>query len=249
MLGFNRRDTLADGRPNPFNDLRLRQAVAHAIDLNLIRDRVMRGRARVAGALVAPQIPGWSEDIDEPIPFDLALASELVREAGAEGFPFELTCNYDLWVNEEEICSAVVSMLTRAGLAPSLDIGPRAVQSPKMTSGVTDMFIFGWANEPMLDSFSILLQVARSREGTGGVFNWGGWVYPEMDALIDAAAVELDRDARLEMQNQALRIAREEMLMVPFHQQGMSWAVSDRVEYVLQQADNKVRHWLTRIAD
>lgn len=249
MLGFNRRDTLADGRPNPFNDLRLRQAVAHAIDLNLIRDRVMRGRARVAGALVAPQIPGWSEDIDEPIPFDLALASELVREAGAEGFPFELTCNYDLWVNEEEICSAVVSMLTRAGLAPSLDIGPRAVQSPKMTSGVTDMFIFGWANEPMLDSFSFLLQVARSREGTGGVFNWGGWVYPEMDALIDAAAVELDREARLEMQNQALRIAREEMLMVPFHQQGMSWAVSDRVEHVLQQADNKVRHWLTRIAD
>jgi peptide/nickel transport system substrate-binding protein len=249
MLGFNRRETLADGRPNPFNDLRLRHAVAHAIDLNLIRDRVMRGRARVAGALVAPQIPGYSEDLDEPIPFDQALASELVREAGAEGLSFDLTCNYDLWVNEEEICSAVVSMLTRAGMAPSLDIGPRAVQSPKMTSGVTDMFIFGWANEPMLDSFSFLLQVARSREGTGGVFNWGGWVYPEMDALIDAASVELDREARLEMQNQALRIAREEMLMVPVHQQGMSWAMSNRVESVLQQADNKVRHWLTRMAD
>jgi len=249
MFGFNRRETLADGRPNPFNDLRLRQAVAHAIDLNLIRDRVMRGASRNAGALVAPQIPGYEADVDEQVPFDLALAQSLIAEAGAQGLPFELTCSYESWVNEEEICSAVISMLTRAGLAPTLDIGPRPVQIPKMSNGQSDMFIFGWANEPMLDSFSILLQVVRSREGTAGVFNWGGWSYPEWDALIDAASVELDRETRLGYQSAVLRGAREEMLFVPMHQQPMAWAVSGRVEYVLQQADNKPRHWLTRLAD
>jgi len=249
MFGFNRRPNLTDGRENPFNDVRLRQAIAHAIDMNLIRDRVMRGASRNAGTLVAPQIPGYSAELDEQIPYDPDLARSLIAEAGAEGLAFELSCSYESWVNEEELCSAVISMLTRAGLAPTLDIGPRAVQSPKMSSGQSDMFIFGWANEPMLDSYSLLVQVVRTREGTGGVFNWGGWSYPEWDALIDAAAVELDRETRLGYQTQVLAGAREEMLFVPVHQQPMAWATSDRVEYVLQQADNKPRHWLTRMAD
>jgi peptide/nickel transport system substrate-binding protein len=248
MFGFNRRPELADGRPNPFNDLRVRQAIAHAIDMNLIRDRVMRGASRNAGTLVAPQIPGYSAELDEQIPYDPDLARRLIAEAGAEGLTFALTCSYESWVNEEELCSAIISMLTRVGLAPTLDIGTRPVQIPKMSNGQSDMFIFGWANEPMLDSYSILVQVVRTREGTGGVFNWGGWSYPEWDALIDAAAVELDRETRLGYQTQVLAGAREEMLFIPVHQQPMAWAVSSRVEYVLQQADNKPRHWLTRMA-
>ena len=248
MFGFNRRPDLADGRKNPFNDLKLRQAVAHAIDAELIHKRVMRGASRVAGTLVAPQIPGYSADLDAPISYDADLARSLIKEAGAEGFPFQLSCAYDTWVNEEEICSAVVSMLTRVGLQPTLDIGPRANQSPKMSKGLSDMFIFGWANEPMLDSYSLLVQVVHSKSGTAGVFNWGDWSYPEWDKLIDAAAVELDRDKRLAYQTEVLKGAREEMLFVPLHQQPMAWATSDKVDYVLQQADNKPRHWLTRMA-
>ncbi len=249
MFGFNRRETLNDGRENPFNDLRLRQAIAHAIDMNLIRDRIMRGASRNAGTLVAPQIPGYSAELDEQIAYDPDLARQLVSEAGAEGLAFQLTCSYERWVNEEELCSAVISMLTRVGLAPSLDIGPWAVQAPRMSGGQADMFIFGWANEPMLDAYSLLVQVVRTREGTAGVFNWGAWSYPAWDALIDAAAVELDRDTRLGYETQVLAGAREEMLFVPVHQQPMAWAVSDRVESVVQQADNKPRHWLTRMAD
>ena len=80
------------------------------------------------------------------------------------------------------------------------------------------------------------------------MFNWGDWSYPEWDKLIDAAAVELDRDKRLGYQTKVLKGAREEMLFVPLHQQPMAWATSDKVDYVLQQADNKPRHWLTRMA-
>ena len=247
MFGFNRRPELADGRTNPFNELKLRQAVAHAIDAELIHKRVMRGASRVAGTLVAPQIPGYDAALDAPIDYDADLARSLIKEAGAEGFAFQLTCSYDLWVNEEEICSAVVSMLTRVGLQPTLDIGPRANQMPKLTKGDADMFIFGWANEPMLDSYSILVQTVHSKSGTAGVFNWGNWSYPEWDVLIDKAAVELDRDTRLGYQTEVLKGARDEMLFVPLHQQPMAWAVSSKVEYVLQQADNKPRHWLTRI--
>lgn len=248
MFGFNRKEKLEDGRDNPFNDLKLRQAIAHAIDLELIHKRVMRGASRNAGTLVAPQIPGYQAELDVPFEYNADLAKSLIAEAGAEGLKFSLACTYESWVNEEEICSAVVSMLSRAGLAPTLDIGPRAVQNPKMSSGKSDMFIFGWANEPMLDSYSILLQTVHSRSGTAGVFNWGDWKYPEWDDLIQKASVELDREKRLGYQTEVLKQAREEMLFVPVHQQPMAWATSKRVESLVQQADNKPRHWLTVMA-
>ena len=249
MLGFNRKPELADGRENPFNDLRVREAFAHALDLDMIQSRVMRGKSRTAGVIVAPEIPGYPADADTPRAFDPEAARALLQEAGQEGLAFELVCSNPGLVNEEEICNAMVSMLTRAGFAPTLDIGPPAVQAPKRSGGLSDTYIIGWANEPMLDSYSILVQMVRTRDGTAGVFNWGGWSYPEIDALIDAAAVELDRDRRLELQAEALRMVREEVILIPFHQQPMAWATSSRVAEVLAQADNKPRHWLTRIAN
>ncbi len=83
-------------------------------------------------------------------------------------------------------------MWSRAGLKPNLSLGPRSTQTPKRVKGDFDVISFGWANEPMIDAYSILIQVMRSKSGTGGVFNWGQWGRPDIDALIDKAGVELD---------------------------------------------------------
>ena len=247
MFGFNERAKLADGRDNKFADLRVRQAVTMGIDLTAIHDKVMRGKSRIAGTVVAPVIPGYSEAIDVPVVFDPDKAAAMIKEAGAEGFQFTLVCANDAYVNEEGVCNALVSMMTRIGLAPTLDIGPNSVQQIKQGSGDADMFDLGWANEPMLDSYSILLQVFKTKDDTAGVFNWGGWSYPEIDKLITEASTEMDRTKRLDMQNKALALVKENVIMFPIHQQPMAWATSDKVESVMQQSDNKGRHWLTKM--
>ncbi len=249
MFGFNRRETLSNGQENMFNDLRVRQAFAHSIDAESIRDVIMQGNSRVTGALVAPDIPGYTEEMDQPYAFDPDAAAALLEEAGATGFSFTLNCMNNGYVNEEELCNAVIPMLNRAGFDASLDIAERAQQTPKRTSGSADVWSFGWANLPMLDSYSILIQVLHSNEGNSGVFNWGAWSYPEIDALIQSAATELDYDTRIGMQTEALQIARDELIFAPLHEQPMAWAASDRVVDVLQQGDNKPRHWMTRVAD
>ncbi|MDQ1849678.1 ABC transporter substrate-binding protein [Gemmobacter fulvus] len=249
MFGFNFQDKLHNGEPNLFKDKKMREAVGLAIDLNLIRDKVMRGKSRVTGTMVAPAIPGYDPALDTPPVYDPEKAAAMIKELGAEGYAFEIMCSNDLWVNEEEICNALVSMLTRVGLAPRLNIAPNAVQQVKLTNGEADMFAFGWANEPMLDSYSILLQTFQTKSDNAGVFNWGGWSYPEMDKLIIAASTELDREKRLAMQSAALKIVKDESIMLPFHQQPMAWATSDKVESVVQLSDNKGRHWLTRMAE
>ncbi len=82
MLGINRHASLADGSPNPFNNIKVRQALQQSINLKLLRDRVMRGKSRIAGTLVAPEIPGYSKALDEPAKFDPENARKLLADAG-----------------------------------------------------------------------------------------------------------------------------------------------------------------------
>jgi peptide/nickel transport system substrate-binding protein len=158
-----------------------------------------------------------------------------------------MNCQSDGLVNEEEFCQAVAAMWARAGLRPNLSLAPRSQQTPKRVRGEFDVISFGWANEPMIDAYSILIQVMRSKSGTGGVFNWGNWGDPRIDALIDKAGVELDAGKRIPMMTEALSIAKADHLFIPMHQQPMAWAMRSSVETMVQASDNKPRLWLTRM--
>jgi peptide/nickel transport system substrate-binding protein len=253
FFGFNMRDepfsAAVDG-VNPFHDIRVREAIDRAIDIDLLTSRVMRGLSRPTGSLVAPAIPGYAEQLDERLPFDPDAARALLAEAGyPEGFSFTLLCSNDGLVNEEDICQAVGSMLARVGLTVELDILPASLMRPKRSAGEFDMVIMGWANEPMIDAYSILLQVFRSPTEAKGVFNFGDWGHPEIDRLTDASAEQLDRLTRIDLMTQALQVAKDERLYVPLHQQPMVWATSSRVSSTLQLSDNKPRLWHTIIGE
>ncbi|MCB1719269.1 MAG: ABC transporter substrate-binding protein, partial [Candidatus Competibacteraceae bacterium] len=210
MVGIPFRDKLTTGEDNPFKNIKAREALYKAIDLDLIHKKVMRGKSRIAGATVAPPIPGYSADLDTLPGYDPEAAKALLAEAGVpEGLSFEFNCLSDGLVNEEQFCQAIAAMWSRIGLAPKLDVAPRAVQSPKRTNGKTDVYILGWATLPMLDAYSPLLQIFHTKEGNAGVFNWGGWSFPELDALVQQAGQELDTPKRLALETQALQIAKD----------------------------------------
>ena len=248
MIGFPFRETLTTGEPNPFVKREVREALYKAIDLDLIQQRVMRGKSRTAGATVAPQIPGYVESLDTVPGFDPDAAKQLLADAGVpEGLAFEFNCLSDGLVNEEQFCQAIASMWSRIGLAPKLDVAPRAVQTPKRTGGTTDVYTLGWATLPMLDAYSPLLQIFHTKEGNSGVFNWGGWSFPELDALVQQAGTELDVEKRLALETQALQIVKDEIIMIPLHQQPMAWAITEEVKQMPLFPDNKPRLWFVQM--
>ena len=252
FFAFNLTDKLVESDvkdKNPFKDALVREALYRAIDIDALQRRAMRGLSRNTGSLVAPAIPGYAPELDQRLPFDAAKAKALLAEAGyPNGFSFLLNCNNDAYVNEEEICQAVAAMWSRVGLKPNLSIAPRSQQTPKRVKGEFDVVTLGWANEPMIDAYSILIQVMRTKSGTGGVFNWGSWGDPRIDALIDKAGGELNPESRIPLMTQALKIAKDEHLFIPLHQQPMAWAIrGGTVESVVQASDNKPRLWLTRM--
>jgi len=249
MMGYNMGESLVDGNVegNPLRDLRVRQAFEHAINIDLIRDRIMRGRARVSGSLIAPEVPGWTEEMDQRLPHDPARARELLAEAGyPDGFAFNLNCPNDRYVNDEGICQAMAAMLAQVGLEPRLVTEPRQLHFQRVDERQVDMFMLGWATLPMLDGFSVLSAMLHSTDGAFGTFTPAGYSNPRVDELTRAVEVELDEDRRRAMMVEALMLAKADHAWLPLHQQPLSWAARDEIE-VAQSADDLVRLWYARV--
>lgn len=228
---------------NPTADVRVRQALWHAIDMEAIQARVMRGTSRNAGIIVAPPITGYVEEIDTPLAYDPERAKALLAEAGfPDGFAMGLDCSNDRYVNDEEICVAIAGMWAQIGIDVQLTAQTRSNHFAKVDRGETDAYMIGWATLPTMDGFSPLRAMLATRgEGWGGN-NPNGFSHPRIDELARAVAVEIDEAKRQAMLQEAMTIARDEVAYLPLHQQPLSWAVRDGVN-VVQFPDNYFRAW------
>ena len=190
----------------------------------------------------------WFADIEDPFSKpDLKRAKELLAEAGyPDGFEIGLDCTNDRYVNDEKIGQAVASMWARIGVKPKLMVQSSSVVMPKGMSGKSDIWMFGWATLPMMDAYSVLAQILSSPREKLGVFNPGGYKNPKVDELIDKISVELDEPKRVKMISEAFKIAKEDVVLLPFHQQPLSWAVRDNVK-IIQTGDNMPRLWYARV--
>ncbi len=223
---------------NPFKDVRVRRAVYHAIDIEAIRARTMRGSALPTGGMTPSSMPS-SPEIEQRLPFDPDRARQLLAEAGyASGFDVTLDCPNNRYVNDEEICIAAAAMLTRVGIRTRVTAMPRATYFPKLEKHDTSFFMLGWGGA-ITDAQTTLSPVLRSfDEKTGnGSFNYGRYVNPKLDALIDAAAVEMNPDRRRQLVWDALKEHNAQVHHVPLHRQMIPWAMRSNVT-VVHRADN-----------
>lgn len=249
FLGFNMREKLNDTdleSGNPFQDARVRNAFAKAIDLELLRKKIMRGKSRLAGLLVAPEVPGFDPALNEHVAFDPDGAKALLADAGyADGFSFAMNCPNDRYVNDEEICQAIASMVSKVGLRANLTTETKGQHFAKARKNGTDVYMLGWATLPMLDTYSVLSAILHTPGEKLGTWNPGGYSNARIDEITGKVVNMVDEGKRRALMQEALGIARKEMAAVPLHQQPLSWAVREGVELV-QSPDDKIRLWYAR---
>ncbi|HYM47795.1 MAG TPA: ABC transporter substrate-binding protein, partial [Burkholderiaceae bacterium] len=223
---------------NPFKDLRVRQAVYHAIDIEAIKSRIMRGSSAPTGG-ITPSILASNPDAEKRMVYDMNRSRQLLAEAGyPNGFDVTLDCPNNRYVNDEEICIAVAAMLTKVGINTKVTTQPRATYFPKLEKYDTSMFMLGWGGA-ITDAQTTLSPVLRSKDDkTGnGSFNYGRYVNPKLDSLIDGAAVEPNNDKRREMIRQAIAEHNAQVHHVPLHRQMIPWAMRSNVT-VVHRPDN-----------
>ncbi|HWK47283.1 MAG TPA: ABC transporter substrate-binding protein [Stellaceae bacterium] len=226
---------------NPLKDVRVRKAFYEAIDETAIAQKVMRGFAQPTALLIGAGVNGFDESINKRFPVNVADAKKLMAEAGyPTGFEIGMDCPNDRYVNDEQICQAVVAMLARIGVKVNLLAQPRAKFFAKVNEPAynTSFFLLGWTPQTY-DAHNALLSLAatRNREKGTGIFNNGGYADPKVDELVTQIQGELDQAKRNKLIVQALTLVKDDFGYIPLHQQQVVWATRDTVN-VVQLPDN-----------
>jgi peptide/nickel transport system substrate-binding protein len=236
---------------NPFKDIRVREAFYKAVDVELIKNRVMRGLSTPSALMIAPQLFPLSKDFTRP-KFDPDGAKKLLSEAGyPDGFEVTLDCPNDRYVNDAAICQAVVGMLARIGVKVNLLAQPKQQYFAKVLKPggfQTSLFLLGWTPATM-DSQNVLYDIMGCREdpkSPRGEANLGGYCNKKLDALTDQVLLETDTAKRDQLIKQAFEIEANDYGYIPLHQQALAWGVSKKVK-LTQRADNQVLlYWATK---
>jgi peptide/nickel transport system substrate-binding protein len=232
---------------NPLKDLRVRQAIYQAIDIEAIRTQVMRGLSLPTGAMIPAAGRSFPELEPRLLPFDPAAARRRLAEAGyPDGFELGLLCPNNRYVNDERICTALAAMFAKAGIRVRLDAIPRAQFFQRVDQLDISMHLYGWGGAATDPGFT-LTPVLHSRDGKGkGDFNSGRHSDAELDRLVEAIEVEMDPAKRSAMMLAAFRRVRENIYTIPLHRQVIPWAVRVRVT-IPHRPDNNVEPLWVRL--
>ena len=223
---------------NPFKDMRVRKALNIAIDRVAIQRTIMRNLSVPAAIMVAPGVNGHSADIDKVAPADIEGAKKLLTEAGyPNGFDFTLDCPNNRYVNDEEVCQAVVNMWAKAGLKVKLNAMPFGPFIAKMQNFDSSVYLLGWGVATYDANYSLLSLVRTRTSGSDGNFNYVKLSNPKVDALIDAAKTEMNKAKRDALLRDALVLTRDEYLYVPLHHQMRPWAMKKNITMVHDSND------------
>ncbi|MFK7856521.1 MAG: ABC transporter substrate-binding protein [Granulosicoccus sp.] len=221
---------------NPFADARVREAMNLAIDRKAIQRVVMEGLSFPAGMITSPGVLGHSSEQDAEIPLDVDKAKALMADAGyADGFSVQLDCPNNRYINDEKICQAAVSMLSKIGVDISLDAIPKAQHFPKIQKRTSDFYMLGWG-VPTLDSHYVFSYLLDSE----GSWNAAGYNNSNVNDITAAIASETDLEKRTQMIDDAWTQVRTDMPYIPIHHQVIAWGMSDSVDTPMS-ADDAVR--------
>ncbi|WP_428773178.1 ABC transporter substrate-binding protein [Vibrio sp.] len=232
---------------NPLKDIRVRQALMHAINRDLIVKKIMRDKTEVANSYVSPQIAGYNQENDITIAYDPKKAKALLKEAGYEnGFNIAFDCVQGAYISAEQWCPAIQRFWSKIGVNSELNMHPRSTYSTIRDQGKTDIAVLGWANLPLVDAYSINQQLLHTKDGrTFGSFNIPRYSNENVDRYIQSSLSELDLDKRIALMSNALNEAQADLPYIPLHFEPVTWVTSKHLK-ITQSSDNVVRLWRSK---
>ncbi|MBI3735126.1 ABC transporter substrate-binding protein [Candidatus Sumerlaeota bacterium] len=240
--GRDKSPGLPDSPPNPLRDLRVRRAIYHAINEDLIIEKVMNGLAAPAAQLFPDSIIGFDPEIKR-LPYDPEKAKRLLAEAGyPKGFKVRLDSPNDRYVNDAKIVTAIAGQLAKVGIEVSVNAIPKAQFFKEERAGNCSFFLLGWTNGngDAIGTFDHLLHTFDTAKNLGGANTSNAYSNPELDRISEASYSEFDPAKRADMLKQAVRTAMSDLPQIPLHFQMDIYAVSDKLDWSPRR-DTEVR--------
>lgn len=221
--------TAKDGSPlakNPFLDLRVRQAIDLAIDRKGLADVAMEGLGKPASQMVTPSIFGFNKVLPER-KYDPAAAKKLLAEAGyPNGFKTQLAFTKDRLPGDTQVGTSIAQMLAAIGIEATPNAQPAAVFFPARTRGEFSMSMSGWGTLTGESHYTLSsLAHSNDKDKKMGAFNVLNYNNPEMDKLLQDAAVEMDVAKRRKFLESANALVDKDKQRLPIVAVGSAWAM------------------------
>jgi len=232
---------------NPFQDVRVRQAAYHAVNVDALIEKVMRGNAQPAAQLVSDTMKGYSSANTERLAYDPDAAKQLLADAGyPDGFSFGLQCPNDRYINDEAICKAAASMFAKVGLNAKLTTMPVRNYWPELREDKFDMYLLGWSPGTFDAEHPIrFLVTTPNEEKKLGSWNFGDYSNERVDELLPMIQTELDDAKRQAMIDETTAVMQKEVAYIPMYVQPLIWASKDNIS-LTQRTDNFfILRWVT----
>jgi peptide/nickel transport system substrate-binding protein len=217
----------------PYSDLKLRQAINHAIDRDAITRTIYRGRAKPTGQMVASVTFGHDPAIG-PARHDPARARQLLAESSYRGEPlvFEYPTDGEL-ESSSDLAQAIQGYLQAVGI--NVDLQGRAssafipaVQRKQMQG----MFMFSW-RPSLMDAALVLNRSFRTSD-------WGYAQDPELDRLVAAQSSESDPDRRARLISQIWKLNEAQVYFAPIYTDEYHYGLRTSVVQYTPRADGYI---------
>jgi oligopeptide transport system substrate-binding protein len=214
----------------PFDDAKVRQAFAQAIDKDKLIEVVLLDAVVKAEGILPPGIPGFNEEL-QGLEFDPERAQQLLAESSyAEGLPDIEIASSGRGASVGPVSEAILAMWEEnLGVEVSTRQTEFATFLSDLRDGEFQMFELGWvADYPDPENF---LRIKFHSDSTN---NDTQYANTEVDRLLDQADAETDEATRLSLYQQAEQIIVNDMPWIPLFHDKFSVLIKPYVKgYVL----------------
>jgi len=191
---------------SPLDNVKVRQAIAYAIDREKIIKHLWRGQAKPATGVIPPSNWSYAGDV-ETYPYNPQRARELLREAGQENLSFTYRTATD---DTGRLMAAVLQQqLREVGIQMDIRSNEFATFYSDVVKGNFQMYSLRWIggnNDPDILNF-----VFHSMMYPPNGANRGRYANPEVDRLIDFARREVDTEKRRAAYQSIQRIVAQDV--------------------------------------
>jgi peptide/nickel transport system substrate-binding protein len=225
---------VGNGHP-ALEDVKVRQAIAHAIDKNTLVERVLQGLGTVGTSMNVAVTPKWNLKLtaDETMKFNLDQANQILDDAGykkgSDGirtmpdgskplkFRFYFPSDDETYANDVQF---IKEWLKEIGIEATATPKSEDELTPIENKGQFDLIIWSWtpyADPTAMMSYLTCDQVPEKPDD--GRYNDAFYCDPEYDSLFNQQKIELDETKRVDLVHQALKRFYDQAPYVVLYQQ------------------------------
>jgi len=235
----------------PFDDVRVRRAVAYALDLRGIVNGLYAKGSVIGDNFTPPGMLGENPAV-KAYPRDIARARALLREAGyPDGFSTLLyygTAPRPYLPEPQRVAEAIQADLRQAGILVTLQPFEWGVFLQKIRNGEHPMCLIGWTGDNGDPDNFLYTLLDKDSAVKGSAQNYSFWRDPAFDRLVIAGQRTADDAKRRPLYLQANAMVHDQVPVVTIVHTSVPFAMNARIKGVIPRPDSVLDFDLMRPA-